>query len=305
VLIVANPRAGVRSGKPLVERLAWLLAQANLAAEIVHERERLVELAAEAAVAGNLRAIVAAGGDGTVAFVANSVPEAVPIVMLPLGTENLLAKYVGLTADPEQVVQTILQGKVATLDAGRANGRLFLLMISCGFDAEVVHRLHRERRGHIHHLSYIKPILDAVRSYQYPELRIYCDEAADRDAATSPALRARWAFVVNLPRYAIGLQIAPEASGSDGLLDLCTFEHGSLISGLRYFGGVYMGWHRGWSDFRQRRVKRLRIESDEPAPYQLDGDPGGMLPVEIEVLPNRLALLVPPQFVTQTQAASA
>jgi diacylglycerol kinase (ATP) len=37
----------------------------------------------------------------------------------------------------------------------------------------------------------------------------------------------------------------------------------------------------------------VRIESDVPVPYQLDGDPGGYLPLEIEVLPNRLTLIVP------------
>jgi diacylglycerol kinase family enzyme len=38
----------------------------------------------------------------------------------------------------------------------------------------------------------------------------------------------------------------------------------------------------------------LRIESDEPVPYQLDGDPGGLLPVDVEVLPERLRLVVTP-----------
>jgi diacylglycerol kinase family enzyme len=37
----------------------------------------------------------------------------------------------------------------------------------------------------------------------------------------------------------------------------------------------------------------LRIAADEDVPYQLDGDPGGMLPVEVEVLPGRVSLLVP------------
>ena len=40
-------------------------------------------------------------------------------------------------------------------------------------------------------------------------------------------------------------------------------------------------------------VTRVRIESDEPVAYQLDGDPGGMLPLDVEVVPHRLTLVVP------------
>ena len=103
----------------------------------------------------------------------------------------------------------------------------------------------------------------------------------------------RWLFAFNLPCYGAGLQIAPEADGSDGLLDVCTFRHGGLWHGLYYTAAVLTGTHRWLTDFAQRRVGRLRVTSDSKVPYQLDGDPGGFLPVEIEVLPKRLTLVVP------------
>jgi diacylglycerol kinase family enzyme len=53
--------------------------------------------------------------------------------------------------------------------------------------------------------------------------------------------------------------------------------------------------HQQLPDWATARVTRLRIECDEQVPYQVDGDPGGMLPVEVEVLPARLCLLVPPR----------
>jgi diacylglycerol kinase family enzyme len=248
------------------------------------------------AIADDARLVLIAvnpnAGDGTIRLVAERTPPGTPLLVLPLGTENLLARYLELAADARQLAQIASAGLTCRFDAGEANGRFFTLMAGCGFDADVVRRLHETRRGHIQHLSYAKPILDAIRTYEYPELRVRyapADSAADEMTAE---IAARWVFVVNLPRYAGGLSFAPGASGSDGLLDVCTFKAGSLWHGLMYLGGVMFGQHESMQDFVRVQTRRLTIESAAAAPLQLDGDPGGNLPAEIRVLPQRLTLLV-------------
>ena len=84
----------------------------------------------------------------------------------------------------------------------------------------------------------------------------------------------------------------PQASGTDGLLDVCTFKEGSLWYGLLYLSGMVLGQHEEMEDFMRVRTRRLRVEAAGAAPYQIDGDPGGALPVEISVLPRRLTMLV-------------
>ncbi len=296
VLVVTNPNAGARSGHSLIERLVSGLESDGFVVQVVTQLADLAAIPASPQQAG-VRAVIAAGGDGTVSTVANETPAGTPLAVLPLGTENLLAKYLNVRQDVDQIRHLVTRGATVQLDAGRAGPRLFLLMAGCGFDAEVVRRLHQQRTGHIHHLSYVKPIFDSIRSYDYPELRVYCEPATEMDAATNrqreqPYISARWVFVVNLPRYAAGLQIVPDAVGTDGMLDVCTFKDGSLLSGLRYLTGVLLGQHRSWDDCSTQRTRRLRIESDGDVPFQLDGDPGGQLPVEIEAIPGRLNLIV-------------
>ena len=292
VLIGVNPRAGAGNRLATVEELCRQLVALDVQAEMVTDIDRLVEKAAALKATGQLRAVVAAGGDGTLRLYAHRTAPGTPLLVFPLGTENLLAKYLELTADPLQAARLIAEGLVVRFDAGEANGQIFTLMAGCGFDAEVVRRLHEERTGNIHHLSYARPILDAIRQYGYPELRVYCAAADDDREEASEPITARWAFVVNLPRYAGGLRFAPDASGSDGLLDVCTFKEGSLWHGMVYLGGVMLGQHESMQDFVRVRAQRVRIEADGPVPYQLDGDPGGELPVEIRVLPSRLSLVV-------------
>jgi diacylglycerol kinase (ATP) len=292
VLIAVNPHAGLRNRQAVAEELRQYLLGCDLWVAIVSSIDDLAAMAAERLAAGTLRAIVAAGGDGTLSLIANRTPAGTPLAVLPLGTENLLAKYLGATADPQQLSRTIAAGCVVDLDAGLAGDRIFTLMAGCGFDADVVRRLHDRRRGHIHHLSYAKPILDSIRKYDYPELRVrYAPEEGNSDELTAEIV-ARWVFVVNLPRYAGGLSFAPQASGTDGLLDVCTFKEGSLWNGLVYLGSVMLGQHEAMEDFARIKTRRLVIDSTGPAPYQLDGDPGGELPVEIRVLPGRLTMLV-------------
>src|SRR4029079_18554525 len=112
-------------------------------------------------------------------------------------------------------------------------------------------------------------------------------------AAAHPAV-LRWLFGFNRPLYALGLPIAPAAVGTDGLLDVCSLEQGSIWSVVRYLWHIVRRTHLDLPDASLRQVRRFRIDATGVAQvaYQLDGDFAGVLPVEVEVLPGQLSLLV-------------
>lgn len=286
ILISENPKAGATNRHALVENLRDLLIAKGYEVEVLTDIHQVVRRAEELHFQKKLRCVIPAGGDGTISLVASRLPSTCPITPLPLGTENLLSKYFSIEANVEKVAETVELGHVVHLDAGSANGRFFLIMATAGFDADVVERLHSNRSGHIHQVTYVKHILKAIRQYPYPEVRVTTD-------IHPKPLKCRWGFVFNFPCYAMGLPIAPDASGFDGKLDLCTFRGGNLWNGLLYVFGIIMRMHRGWRDVHTERARRIRLESDGLVPYQLDGDPGGHLPLELEVIPNRVRFVVP------------
>jgi diacylglycerol kinase family enzyme len=245
--------------------------------------------------AGELRALVAAGGDGTAAELVNRTAPGVPLAIFPTGTENLLARHLGIRRDPQAVGQMIAAGRRLHLDAGRAGARIFLLMASAGFDADVVHRVHAARRGHIQGWrTYLGPLLQSIRSYPFPEIRIGCrDGRPETTEIPGPAENVYWFFCFNLPCYGGGFQVVDQADGADGQFDLCTYSRSGVWPGLRLAAAARLGCHRRLAGYRQYRASRVRLESGRPVPYQLDGDPGGHLPVELEVVPQRLCFLVP------------
>ena len=319
VIISINPLAGRGKADANVSRLRDLLFQAGFDVHVLTDLAEIAELAASFRQAGELRAVVAAGGDGTVAELVNRCEPEVPITTLPQGTENLLAKYLGIASTPDSVARVVCKGAIVHLDAGLARcaatpgaalgtfSRVFLLMASCGLDADVVHRLHQERSGPIRHWSYVKPIWQAVRNYKYPELRISCDgdpRGAARHEDSAPRFHpgdhsARWMFLFNLPCYAWGLNFTPAASGFDGLLDLCSLRQGALLHGMRYLAAVVGKQLDVLSDCVTGQITRLSVDCDVPAPCQFDGDPGGFSPLEIHVLPRRLTLLAPREWASE------
>jgi diacylglycerol kinase (ATP) len=310
VLIAVNPKAGDGSRQKAVAELTSLLTARGLTVEVFHSLDELGAAAHAVFPTGELRAVVAAGGDGTAAEIVNRIPQGAPLAVFPLGTENLLAGFLEIKHDAAALCEIIAVGRTIQLDAGSANGRLFLLMTGIGLDAEVVNRLHAARVGHISRWTYLKPILQSIWNYEYPELRVFGDWVADEQSdsptqsPTEPII-CRYAFIFNVPRYGANLKFIPAADSSDGLLDLITFQQGGLISGLKYVSAVYFERHRASPHVTVRKARRIRVESSVPVPYQIDGDPGGMLPVEIEVLPGRLRVLVAETFATSANSPSA
>jgi len=298
VLILVNPTAGRGSAAALVDPLVGLLRRRCLNVELSSDLDEACHRANQIHAAGLLRALIGVGGDGTVAQLVNRTAPGLPICVCPAGTSNLLARHFGLSADPARLCDCIADGSLLKMDAGLANGRIFLLMASCGFDAHVVAEVHRRRQqvgaGRFSYWSYVKPILDAIRSYQYPAIRVYWNHVVADPETEAPSPGAvRWVFAFNLPLYGWGLLLAYWADATDGLLDVCTFRHGSLGHGLRYLAAAQFGWLRRLPDCAVARATKLRITAEQPVPYQLDGDPGGWLPLEIDVLPKRLTLVVP------------
>jgi diacylglycerol kinase family enzyme len=287
VLIAENPRAGAADAAALIDGLEHALQQRGFAVQRERDPETIrcrLEAASATGEGEPLACVVCAGGDGTVGMVANWARPSLPLAVLPLGTENLLARQLGFNRDVGRLSEQIARGSQFTIDAGEANGRMFLSVASLGFDAEVARLVASRRTGHIRHSTWLRPIAEALWRYRYPPVRMTTSSGA------APVI-ARWAFVLNLPRYALGLQFVADGDPADGQLDVCCFRRGQWWNGVRYLAGVLFGGHRTWRDTHVERATWLRFEADEPVPYQLDGDPGGSLPLEIRVLPGRVTII--------------
>lgn len=291
VILFTSPKAGSGAAREQIPRLEDLLDAAGIECETIACAKKLRAIAADRRETGVPQPVViAAGGDGTLSLVASVTSPETPLLPMPMGTENLLARHFCQTNDAEAVVKTLTDGRTVALDAGLANDRLFLIMATAGFDAEVVRRLHLRRKGHIRRHSYLKPILNTCINYRFPKLHVTAWDDVDEIVCER---EVGWAMAFNLPCYAAGLKIQPAAVGDDEKLDLITFAGRGLISGFSYVLGIFARTHHRFSGVKQNRVTRIRIEAETRVAYELDGDYAGKLPLEIKILPRRIRLMVP------------
>lgn len=285
VAIQRNPTSGTGRNRVEIVNLVRRLRQHGLLPRVYSQRERLDAKLDDPLARETLHCIVAAGGDGTVCDVANRFP-GVSIATLPLGTENLLSKYLQIPRSGAFVGDMVAAKQTKQIDMGELNGRRFILMASFGFDADVVHRTHARRTGHISKLNYLQPIAKSLRKYQYPEITLHAD-------GTDITLAGRMAVVVNIPAYALGLRFVESSEPDDGKFDVCVFERGSAFQMIRYFYKVAKGRHLQMDDVKTFRAAEVSVTSDTPVPAQVDGDPAGWTPCQLKVSPRTLEIIVP------------
>lgn len=185
VVVAFNPIAGRRHTGRIAERLAALIGDYGFKVHFCESIWQGSDLAAAIFEGGSLRAFVGVGGDGTLATQVNRTPPGLPLALYPAGTGNVFAKSLKLPRNPRKFARAIACGKLMWLDAGVANGTLFLNLVSCGFDAAVataVHeaRLQEGRSGHIGYRSYLRPILSTITKYRFNPISVTVVGASSR-----------------------------------------------------------------------------------------------------------------------------
>lgn len=301
--IEAHPASSVRTAWLYINRIAGGYDKSQQHTEIRNlireEGLQIVEFSSPQQLADHLAAgdetqpdfVVSVGGDGTAAALATLTEGRVPIAIYPAGTENVLAKYLNIPPDFASFRKMLSRRHIQRIDAGRCGDRTFLLMLSAGFEAEVVHQVHRRRRGHLSKLHYMLPTFGALRSYPYRQLEL----DLELEDGSRTQTEGYWVFAFNVPRYALGFQLAPQACPEDGLLDVCVLTQKGCWATTNYITALLSGSISRRPDMKTYRVRSLRIRCpDGPVPLQIDGDPAGFTDATAQVLPSYIPLIVPP-----------
>jgi diacylglycerol kinase (ATP) len=231
--------------------------------------------------------VAAAGGDGTLSEVLNGLVNSVSkIGIIPMGTGNDFARHLGIGTDRRRAVQTLLRGIAKPIDIGRTQGRWFLNVAGCGFDAVVAERVNRGFRHLRGTAAYIAAVVQTLRTFQAADMRITLD-------GETVELRAMLCSVANASYYGGGMHVAPDARLDDGLFDLCLLAEAGKMEFLSAFPRVFRGTHTTHPKVTMRRARHVQIESEPPMPVLVDGEIAGITPVEFVLVPGAIHVMTP------------
>ncbi|WP_295010609.1 diacylglycerol kinase family protein [uncultured Microbacterium sp.] len=291
ISLIANPSAGKGRAAAATETAVAALRAAGADVQVlVGGSVAQTRASVDVALREPPRAIVVVGGDGTVsAILPRLVGASVPLVLVPAGTGNDLARALGLPLhDPAGSALLALHGVPRRIDVGEivTEGRVvpFLTVAALGFDAKVSDRTNRLRwpRGAA---RYYLAILVELARLRPTRFRIAIEGSPMRDAPGTLIA------VGNTTSYGGGMRIAPSAALDDGLLDVVhvgPLRRGTL---MRLFPELLRGRHLARPEVTHQRVSEIVVEAPDLVVYA-DGERIAEKQCAIRVRPGALTMQI-------------
>jgi diacylglycerol kinase (ATP) len=281
VHVLGNPAA--RGGTGDVERVAAAVRGAG------HEVVLLAAASAEAAqvavteaVGEGAERLIAVGGDGLVRLAVNAVAGTeVVLGIVPQGTGNDFARALGLLDGSldDHVTRALRPG--VGVDAMRTNHGWVASVATMGFSGDVTARANGLRWPHGAHRYTAATLL------QLPRLRSLLATVEVDDVVHGAD--TTMLSVGNTAYFGGGMRICPDATPTDGLLQVVVIGPVGRSTFLRVFPRVFRGGHVRHRDVRVHTGRRVTVAARDGGPVEVmwaDGDVLGPLPVTCEAVPG-------------------
>jgi diacylglycerol kinase (ATP) len=288
-LFIINPISGGKKKDGVPELIDQNLDKAVFDATIVFSdgvsHARIIALEA----VGKYDIIVAVGGDGTVNEIASAIVGSdTALGIVPYGSGNGLARFLGIPMNPNQAIQTLIKGHAESIDSGTVNGQPFFNMAGMGFDAHISEVFsHGKKRGFI---SYVKSSMQEIATYNEQEYHLEIDgQVYDR--------KAFMLSIANSSQYGNDAHISPNASVQDGLLDICLIRKFPLWRFPEMGIRMLTKTSESTSYVEIIRGKQINVTRQSEGPIHLDGEPQVMgTAIHINIVPNSLKVIVGPTY---------
>jgi diacylglycerol kinase (ATP) len=295
--LIYNPASGSHDVRSTLQQVARDLTDQGWQVEVqlTAQAGDVTRLAQRARDHGH-QIVFVAGGDGSLNEAANALANSpVALAALPSGTANVWARQIGLPIPQplhpdrlREAAQLLRAGCLRTIDLGQTDGRYFLMWLGVGLDAEVTATL-EPRPVWVKRLGMVGYGLHgawSVRGFRGTPMEVSVDDHRVRS-------RALMVLVSNTQLYGAFLKAVPAAALDDGWLDVCIFKGDRLIDIIPHVLRTLLRRVRPHPRLVQLRGQHIRINSERSCYVHVDAEPIGRTPVEVQIAPRALRVLVP------------
>ncbi len=312
-LLIVNPRSGGGKTGKIFDAMRVPLRRALGDFDVVFtERGRhAVEFARDAATDGR-ELVIAVGGDGTIHEVVNGLMEArakgskAPrLGVIGQGTGGDFRRTLGIEHRLDRYCAAIAGGKTRRLDVGRASflghdgapaASFFVNILSVGIGGVVDQLVAEASRGLGGTLAYFGA---SVRGLLKSEIGVLDCTLTLAGQAREERITTRNLAICNGRFFGSGMKVAPMAELDDGVFEVVSLGAASKLRfAVESSTRIYSGDHIGKEGVQHLRCDKITVtlqNTDIADRFLLDvdGEPLGRLPMEIELIPGALEVLVP------------
>ncbi len=285
ILFVVNPVSGGKKktafNKQVLEVLD--LSRFEPTFKTTNHVNHAFELAQQA-IEEKYDAVIAVGGDGTINEIGSALAGTnTPLGIIPEGSGNGLALYLGIPMNESAALRRINRFDSVAVDCAKVGNERFFNIAGMGFDASVSDKFANETfRGPV---GYLRTVINVLSKYKPKKYRFTIDgKSYEREAFMIS--------VANSPQYGNNAYIAPNASITDGILDVC------IVHKFPLYTLPMMIFHLFNKTADQSEYveiipgKHIIIEQEGKDPVHLDGEPKDLgQRIEIEVMEKALNII--------------
>lgn len=233
--------------------------------------------------------IICNGGDGTLNETVNgllSLGKEVPVGYIPTGSTNDLAVTLGIPSDLTDAVELIKSGKKNTYDVGSLNGRYFNYVASFGMGTQISYSTPQGMKNRLGHGAYmlnafVLQFVPMLKSFRPVKMKIEYDGGVLEDKFYFGSLSnsTSVAGLFKLDNHDVYL--------NDGYFELLLVR--GLKKNIEAIGMLKKVIKKDYDGEKiiLLKTKHVKITTDEPMPWTLDGEFGGSHEVsELDVMHN-------------------
>ncbi len=295
ILLVYNIKTAHKVSAKKLSVVKALLTENKIDAEIVYTQypRHAVEIVCNVDF-NNYDGIVSAGGDGTLyevvnGYFQNKSEKRIPLGVIPVGTGNAFVKDIGLTTnDLQKAMKLIKNGFTRKVDVAQfktsSRTSYFINILGFGFVTDVVQTArHFKLFGDF---AYTIGVLHRMLLLRTNKMRIEIDgKGFEYEQLLVEISNSRYTGASYL--------MAPNASITDGYLDVIVAKKMGRIKLLSLFSKIFKGEHIGDPYIDTFKARQIKIELDKVKPLSPDGELEGITPVEITCLPQAIEIFAP------------
>jgi diacylglycerol kinase (ATP) len=246
---------------------------------------------AKKAVKDGYDVVIAMGGDGTLGAVIRGIAGSkARLGIIPAGTENDIARSLGIPEDLKETCALIAAGHTRKLDLGVINTKdtkdhYFFMVIAIGLTATLYPMINDVPNGK--YGGVMEALKTILRYKPNPTVNLTLDDESKIEVETMLVT------IANTPITGVKNLVAPDASMEDGLLDTSVYPGFSKAELLSYFVKTA---HEGTTPdgrIQRYRAKKIKVKTSPKLDISAEGIIVGKGTAWIKVLPGALRVIAP------------